>query len=117
MQEYLKSDISSVWPVFSSKYDNVSLYLEENRRLPSPPQINSSVCLSVRLSAREISFNYSAENRSAPTDSVNKYVQIVNRRGIVCEIFFFKINLYIDSRKNQGNLHTLLRLKQPTLRT
>jgi hypothetical protein len=61
-----------------------------NRRLPSPPQINSSV----RPSVSHISFNYSAENFPGPTDLVNKYVKIVNRRGIVCQIFFI-INLYI----------------------
>jgi hypothetical protein len=79
-------------------------------RLPSPTQINSSVSLSFRPSS---TFKFSAENRLGPTDSINKYVKIVNRRGIVSQIFF-EINLYNDSRKNQGNSHPLIRLKQRT---
>ena len=38
-----------------------------NHRLPSPPQINSSVCLSVCQSVSDITFNYSAENLLTPT--------------------------------------------------
>ena len=74
---------------------------------PAHPRL---ICPSICLSVRQISFNYSAENCLGPTDSVNKYVKIMNRRGIVSQIFF-KINLYIDSHKNQGKSHNLLRLK------
>ena len=61
----------------------------------------------------KISFNYSAEKCQGPTDLVNKYVKSVNRRAIVSQIFF-KINILILA-KNQGKLHTLLRLSQRTL--
>jgi hypothetical protein len=48
----------------------------------------------VRQSLSKITFNYSAENGLGPTDLVNKYVKMVNQRGIVSQIFF-KINLYL----------------------
>ena len=63
-------------------------YLPGGTRLPSPPQINSSVSPSV------CKITFSAENCLDPTDLVNKYVKIVNRRGIVSQIFF-EINLDI----------------------
>ncbi len=71
---------------------------------PAHPRL---IRLSVRPSFCHITFKFSAENRLGPTDSINKYVKIVNRRGIGSQIFF-EINLCIDSRKNQGT-HTLLR--------
>jgi hypothetical protein len=61
--------------------------------LPYPAQPRL-ICLSVCESVSKISFNYSAENGLGPTDAVNKYVKIVNQRGIVSQIFF-KINVYI----------------------
>ena len=64
-----------------------------NCRLPSPTQFNSSVRPSVILSIISL-FNYSAEKGLGPSESVNKYTKIVNRRGIVSQIFF-KMNLYI----------------------
>jgi hypothetical protein len=49
-----------------------------NRRLPSPPQINSSVCPSVCPSVCQILFNYSAENCLGPTNFVKYSLKIVN---------------------------------------
>ena len=57
-------------------------------------EITTSVALFFCPSVSKISFNYSAENCPGPTDLANKYVEIVNRREIVSQIFF-KINLYI----------------------
>ncbi len=58
---------------------------------PAQPKL---ICPSVCESACDITFNYSVEICPGPKDLVNKYVTIVNRRGIVSQIFF-KINLYI----------------------
>ena len=56
-----------------------------------------------------VTFNYSGENCPGPTDLVNKYVTGNCDSDILQNKF-----IYNDSRKNQGNLHTLLRLKQRT---
>ena len=49
-------------------------YTWRNRRLPSSPQINLSVCLWVC----HIRFNYSAENRLGPTNLVKYSLKIVD---------------------------------------